>query len=77
MLRLQMKKFIFVLLMLFSTSAFSMNADSIRSKTICKAGYLFLIVWSSEGSGAPTVVQIFTKYSENSVARPQPKRCKK
>jgi len=71
-----MKKFIFVLLMLFSTSAFSMNADSIRSKTICKAGYLFLVVWSTQGY-TTTVVQIFDKHSENSVARPQPVRCKK
>jgi len=71
-----MKKFIFVLLMLFSSSAFSMNADSIRTETRCIAGYVFLITWSTQGYTV-SATQIFTKYSANSTARPQPKRCKK
>lgn len=71
-----MKKLIFALMLLFSANAFSMNADSIRVETKCKAGYLFLITWSSQGYTV-SAVQIFEKRSANSIARPQPMRCKK
>jgi len=74
-----MKKFIFVLLMLFSTSAFCVNADSLRTKIICEDGYKFLVVYSILRKTSPTVVQIFERHSETSFTRlpAVPKRCKK